>query len=142
MQRPAFASPDHGCLDRRLDLGEPSHAACAEGRADLCPLQFGRWTTHPCRPTWPRGISKSKARLDAWLKDLAPSAELRVWFNHEPARWIEFRQRYLVELAAAPPGLAELRAAAAAGPVTLLHAARDEAHNNARVLADYLVGGT
>lgn len=91
---------------------------------------------------WPRGISKSKARLDAWLKDLAPSAELRVWFNHEPARWIEFRQRYLVELAAAPPGLAELRAAAAAGPVTLLHAARDEAHNNARVLADYLVGGT
>jgi uncharacterized protein YeaO (DUF488 family) len=83
---------------------------------------------------WPRGVSKAKAALDAWMKDVAPSTELRRWFGHDPARWEEFQQRYRQELAARPAALQPLVDAAEKGPVTLLYAARDEQHNEAVVL--------
>lgn len=84
---------------------------------------------------WPRGVSKAKAQLDAWMKEVAPSPELRRWFDHRPERWPEFRQRYIDELKS-NPGVDTLREMASAGPVTLLYAARDTAHNEAVVLAE------
>lgn len=89
---------------------------------------------------WPRGVAKHEAAIDRWMKDLAPSAELRQWFGHDPARWIEFRRRYAAEVRARPELLDELRALARAGVVTLVYAARDEAHNDAVVLRDVLLG--
>ena len=83
---------------------------------------------------WPRGISKQRAKLDAWLPDLAPSAELRKWFGHDPARWQEFRRRYRAELARKAPLIDSIRHRALDEPVTLLYAARDPLHNNAVVL--------
>jgi uncharacterized protein YeaO (DUF488 family) len=90
---------------------------------------------------WPRGISREKARLDAWEKELAPSAELRRWFGHEPGRYDEFRRRYVDELRAERPRIAELRRRAREGTVTLVHAARDTEHNDAVVLAEILRRG-
>lgn len=88
---------------------------------------------------WPRGLSRERAAVDWWLKEAAPSAELRRWFGHEPARWQEFCRRYRLELQEHEPVLAPLRRRLAAGePVTLLYAARDERHNNAVALAEYL----
>lgn len=87
---------------------------------------------------WPRGLSAAEAGIDEWLKDLAPSDELRRWFAHEPERWPKFRQRYLEELSA-PQQVDTLRRiaqVAATGEVTLLYAANDTERNNARVLAD------
>ncbi len=86
---------------------------------------------------WPRGVSKAAARVDAWLKDLAPSTELRTWFGHDPARWPEFQRRYRRELAATD-ARDELLALADHHPLTLLFAAKDPAHNNAVVLRDFL----
>jgi uncharacterized protein YeaO (DUF488 family) len=90
---------------------------------------------------WPRGISREKADLDAWEKELAPSAELREWFGHEPDRFEEFRRRYVAELRAERPRIAELRRRARDGTVTLVHAARDTEHNDAVVLAEVLRRG-
>jgi uncharacterized protein YeaO (DUF488 family) len=87
---------------------------------------------------WPRGVKKTAAAIDLWLKDVAPSSELRRWFGHDPARWEEFRRRYVAELDARPGAWAPLRDAAAAGDVVLLYDARDREHNNAVVLRDYL----
>jgi uncharacterized protein YeaO (DUF488 family) len=87
---------------------------------------------------WPRGVTRERARLDSWAKDLAPSAELRKWFDHSPARFAEFRTRYRRELAAHADTLADLRRRARSGPVTILYAARDEEHNNAVVLVELL----
>ena len=89
---------------------------------------------------WPRGVSKAEARLDLWLKTVAPSADLRRWFDHQPERWPEFRRRYREELAA-NPALDELRRLAAAGPLTLVYGARDREHNDAVVLAEVLDEG-
>ena len=87
---------------------------------------------------WPRGVSKDKARLDLWLKDVAPSTELRMWFGHDPERYAEFKARYEGELAD-NPAVAELRAFARDHAlVTLLYGARDEEHNQAVVLAGIL----
>ncbi len=80
---------------------------------------------------WPRGLTKRKARVDAWLKDLAPSTELRKWFNHDPEKWAEFRRRYARELAVRKDRLKELRSLARRGTVTLVYAAHDQVHNNA-----------
>lgn len=88
---------------------------------------------------WPRGVRKDDLELTAWLKDIAPSTELRRWFGHEPERFAEFRVRYRRELDANRAGLEPLLAAAREGPVTLLYAARDEEHNNAVVLREYLI---
>jgi uncharacterized protein YeaO (DUF488 family) len=87
---------------------------------------------------WPRGLRKSNAGIDQWLKDLAPSTELRRWFGHDPTRWPEFRRRYKAELAHKAKMLGELRALARKRPVTLVFAARDEEHNDAVVLRDVL----
>ncbi len=89
---------------------------------------------------WPRGVSKARAALTLWCRDAAPSTELRQWFGHDPARWAEFRRRYRAELAADAAALAPIRALAAKGTVTLLFGARDETHNEARVLCEYLLG--
>lgn len=88
---------------------------------------------------WPRGVRKADLADVLWLKDAAPSAELRKWFAHDPARWPEFRRRYFAELDA-NPAVARLRALAEAGPLTLLYSARDEVHNQAAALRDYLLG--
>lgn len=87
---------------------------------------------------WPRGIAKRDAHVDLWVKDIAPSAALRSWFGHDPARWTEFRRRYREELEQRAALVSRVRDLAALGPVTLIYAARDTAHNQARVLADYL----
>ncbi|TPM32747.1 DUF488 domain-containing protein [Mesorhizobium sp. B2-3-5] len=89
---------------------------------------------------WPRGVSKQDAALTQWLKDIAPSDELRKWFGHESARWEEFQKRYRVELDGNDQAVAELRALLGKGRVTLLYGAHDEAHNNAVALAGYLRG--
>jgi uncharacterized protein YeaO (DUF488 family) len=86
---------------------------------------------------WPRGVSRERAQLDEWARELAPSDELRRWFAHVPQRFEEFRSRYRAELAGRP-ALLELARRAAEGPVTILYAARDEQHNNSVVLAEVL----
>src|SRR5205814_200822 len=87
---------------------------------------------------WPRGLTKAKASVDLWLKDLAPSAALRRWFAHDPAKWPEFRARYAAELDAKKPAVAALLGAVRRGTVTLVFGARDPRHNNAVALQDYL----
>ena len=90
---------------------------------------------------WPRGLSKERARVDVWLKEVAPSSELRKWFGHEPEKFAEFRRRYQTELDTwnAQTKLAELRDMARREHVTLLFAAHDAEHNNAVVLRDLLL---
>lgn len=90
---------------------------------------------------WPRGLTKTAAAVDLWLKDLAPSVTLRRWFNHDPSRWAEFTERYAQELdaiGARTPAVAALAAAIRGGKVTLLFGARDTRHNNATALRSYL----
>ncbi|HEV2700039.1 MAG TPA: DUF488 domain-containing protein [Steroidobacteraceae bacterium] len=87
---------------------------------------------------WPRGLRKEKAALTLWLKEIAPSPQLRTWFDHDPARWREFGRRYRSELAAQKAAVLELGTLSKRGPVTLLYAARDVAHNHALILADYV----
>ena len=88
---------------------------------------------------WPRGLKRDAAKVELWLKDAAPSAELRRWFGHDPARWSEFRQRYRAELAGNSQALATLHDQMKSGKtVTLVFAAKDPEHNNAVVLKDFL----
>jgi len=87
---------------------------------------------------WPRGLSKDKAHIDLWLKDIAPSAELRKWFGHDPAKWPEFQKRYRIELDANGTAVNELQKQLKDGPATLVYGAKDEKHNDAVVLKDYL----
>ena len=89
---------------------------------------------------WPRGISKADAALDQWMKDIAPSTELRKWFGHDPARWEEFQRRYVEELHGNGELLGQLRSLARNSMVTLVYSAHDEAHNDAIVLRDLLLG--
>ncbi len=89
---------------------------------------------------WPRGLSKEKAHLDHWTKEVAPSAALRHWFGHDPDRWDEFRSRYRDELRANDAAIAALRALIGGKPATLLYAAHNTQHNNAVVLRDFLAG--
>jgi len=90
---------------------------------------------------WPRGVRKEALKLDLWLKEIAPSTGLREWFDHDPAKWVEFKRRYAAELDANPDAVAKLRAMMATGPVTLIYGARDTAHNDAVAVADYLRNG-
>ncbi len=85
---------------------------------------------------WPRGLTRERAAVDRWLKDVAPSSGLRRWFGHDPEKWPEFRRRYREELRGRPAELAELRRLAGAGPVTFVYGARDTEHNAAVVLRD------
>ena len=87
---------------------------------------------------WPRGLSKERAAVDLWLKDIAPSTELRQWFGHDPGKWNEFRGKYSAELAAHADEIAQIRALAKRRRVTLVYGARDTEHNDAVVLLDYL----
>ena len=90
---------------------------------------------------WPRGVSKEQAHLDEWARELAPSSELRRWFGHDPARFAEFRRRYLDELKAQQEKLRELRRRAREETLTLVYGARDTEHNDAVVLAELLRQG-
>lgn len=87
---------------------------------------------------WPRGLSKERARIDLWLKDLAPSNELRKWYGHDPEKFEEFRRRYEAELSNAQEALQQLREMARHEQVTLVFAAHDAKHSNAAVLLDVL----
>lgn len=87
---------------------------------------------------WPRGLSKDKARVDLWLKEIAPTTELRQWFGHDPQKWAEFQRRYRAELEANIETVSTLKDALSKGPATLVYGARDETHNDAVVLAAYL----
>ncbi len=89
---------------------------------------------------WPRGFTKERASIDLWLKDVAPSAELRKWFSHDLKRWEQFRQRYQQELEAKRDLIALLKQKEREGTVTLIYAARDEGHNSALVLKGFLEG--
>jgi uncharacterized protein YeaO (DUF488 family) len=87
---------------------------------------------------WPRGISKDSARIDLWLKEIAPSAELRKWFGHDPSKWAAFRDRYVRELENNPEAVGRLREQLRRSTVTLVYGAKDEEHNDAVVLREYL----
>ena len=89
---------------------------------------------------WPRGVTRERARLDEWARDLAPSDQLRKWFDHIPERFGEFRSRYREELAARPERVDYLRRRAESATLTIVYAARDREHNNAVVLAELLRG--
>ncbi len=90
---------------------------------------------------WPRGLSKERAHVDVWLKEIAPSRELRTWYGHDPEKFAEFRRRYEIELASqtGQAALARLRGLVKQGPVTLVFAAHDTEHTNAVVLRDLLL---
>ena len=90
---------------------------------------------------WPRGITKDAAHLDAWVKDVAPSPELRKWYAHDPQKWPEFQRRYRAELEANPEGVAEGRQAIGRGPATFVFAAKDPVRNSATLLRDFLLEG-
>ncbi len=87
---------------------------------------------------WPRGLTKENASVDLWLKDIAPSTELRKWFGHEPAKWNEFRERYIHELKNNEKQTSILKEQLETGSVTLLFASKDEEHNEAVVLKEFL----
>jgi uncharacterized protein YeaO (DUF488 family) len=89
---------------------------------------------------WPRGVAKANAALDDWMKEIAPSTQLREWFGHDPARWEEFRARYAKELETHEDLVARLRKLAQHERVTLVYSAHDEAHNDAVVLREVLLG--
>lgn len=87
---------------------------------------------------WPRGLSKQKASVDIWLKEIAPSSELRKWFHHDPVKWKEFKKRYLLELKNKREPIDLLKEQMKKGTVTLLYGAKDEKHNEAIVLKELL----
>ncbi|HEV7139447.1 MAG TPA: DUF488 domain-containing protein [Steroidobacteraceae bacterium] len=88
---------------------------------------------------WPRGVKKTDAHISEWMKEVAPSSELRKWFGHDPARWQDFRRRYKAELAGKKDLLHKLRELAGRGRLTLVYSAHDEAHNQAVVLREMLL---
>jgi len=87
---------------------------------------------------WPRGLTKKRAAVDLWLKDVAPSTALRKWFDHDPVKWKEFQSRYRKELRTAKEAFGLLKNKSKAGAITLLYGARDQTHNEARVLKSLL----
>jgi uncharacterized protein YeaO (DUF488 family) len=89
---------------------------------------------------WPRGLTKEKARIDEWFKDVAPSQELRKWYGHDLKKWEAFRKRYVGELRGNPDGMNRLRERVKEGPVTFVFAAKDQEHSSALLLKEYLEG--
>jgi uncharacterized protein YeaO (DUF488 family) len=89
---------------------------------------------------WPRGVKKEALKLEAWLRDVAPSDQLRHWYSHDPAKWKEFRRRYFAELKSQPEAVQALVDAARTGDVTLLYSSRVAELNNAEALKEYLEG--
>jgi len=104
------------------------------------PVEPGDGTRILVDRLWPRGVSKERADLSDWMKDIAPTTELRKWFGHDPAKWAEFQRRYRAELAQNAADLDQIRALAAKGVVTLIYSAHDEVHNDAVVLYAVLLG--
>ena len=131
------------------EAGERCSRAAAAGAATGAPAIGVRRAYDPPGPAdgwrvlvdrvWPRGLARERLRLDDWMRELAPSGELRRWFGHDPARWDAFRMRYFVELDAWPEEVERLRERCRQGPVTLVFGARDQEHNNAVALRDYLI---
>lgn len=135
-------------------VGEPSSPPCAAHEADPAYMWAGpdvrlKRVYDNAEPddgtralvdrVWPRGLRKADAAIEFWLKDAAPSSDLRRWFAHDPDKWPEFRRRYRAELAERADALAPLEQAARQSRVTLLFAARDRERNNAVVLRDWLL---
>jgi len=87
---------------------------------------------------WPRGLRKTELHMDAWEKEAAPSNELRKWFSHDPARWLEFQRKYVAELKMRPEAWQPILEAAQGGTVTLLYSSHDTEHNNAVALKRFL----
>ena len=87
---------------------------------------------------WPRGVSKARARIDLWLKDISPSDSLRKWFGHDPAKWSEFKRRYSAELKGNKTPVDLILERIHQGTVTLVYGAKDDKHNNAAALKEYL----
>jgi uncharacterized protein YeaO (DUF488 family) len=87
---------------------------------------------------WPRGVKKASLKIESWIKDVAPSTELRKWFSHDPAKWDEFRRKYFEELRANPDGWQPILQAARSGTVTLVYSSHDSEHNNAVALQEFL----
>ncbi|HUO50425.1 MAG TPA: DUF488 domain-containing protein [Candidatus Paceibacterota bacterium] len=87
---------------------------------------------------WPRGVSKETLKLHAWMKEIAPSTQLRKWFGHDPEKWAEFKKKYRAELKSQAKEIKELRALSKAHTITLVYGAKDEAHNQAVVLKEIL----
>lgn len=87
---------------------------------------------------WPRGVSKEKAQIDLWPKEVAPSNELRKWYGHDPDKWEEFKRRYFAELDAEPEGLDELLERVRQGAVTFVYSSKERRYNNARALREYV----
>lgn len=87
---------------------------------------------------WPRGIKKASLKIESWIKDVAPSTELRKWFSHDPAKWDEFQRRYFEELRAHPDAWQPILQAARSGTVTLIYSSHDSEHNNAVALQEFL----
>ena len=89
---------------------------------------------------WPRGLSKQRAAINQWMKDISPSTKLRQWFGHDPSRWDEFRRRYATEVHQHPELLDQLRSLARKGQITLVYSASDEVHNDAVALRHVILG--
>jgi len=106
----------------------------APSRADGCRILVER--------LWPRGLAKADARIDLWLKDVAPSTELRRWFNHEPEKWGEFKRRYFEELGAHDAALEPILEQVRAGPVSFVFASRETRFNNAVALKEFVEART
>ncbi|MGH2644195.1 MAG: DUF488 domain-containing protein [Chitinophagaceae bacterium] len=87
---------------------------------------------------WPRGMTKEKASVDLWLKEIGPSNDLRKWFGHDPEKWVEFKNRYMKELETDKEEIATLKQHISKGALTLVYSAKDEAHNQAVVIKEYL----
>jgi uncharacterized protein YeaO (DUF488 family) len=102
------------------------------------PAERGDGTRFLVERLWPRGVKKEALKMEDWLKDVAPSPELRKWFAHDPDKWTEFQKRYRTELKANPEAWQPLLKAAKRGNVTLLYSARDTEHNSALLLKQFL----
>ena len=102
------------------------------------PSDSGDGTRFLVERLWPRGMKKESLHMEAWLKDVAPSDSLRRWFGHDPEKWIEFKDRYFIELDGEPDAMEPIVEAARRGNVTLLYSAHDTEHNNAVALKEYL----
>ena len=102
------------------------------------PASRGDGTRFLVERLWPRGLTKAKLDVDAWLKEVGPSTELRKWFSHDPKKWRQFRSRYFRELDARPEAWGPIASAARRGTVTLVYSSHDAQHNNAVALRQYL----
>jgi uncharacterized protein YeaO (DUF488 family) len=102
------------------------------------PAEAADGTRYLVERLWPRGVKKSDLKLDGWMKDAAPTTELRKWFSHDPAKWDEFRRRYFEELTANPEAWQPIVEAARSGILTMLYSSHDAEHNNAVALKEFL----